>query len=581
MTGFDLSGIFLAGGGNNLVECNYLGLLPDGLTPAGNEDGVRISGSNGNQVVGNLISGNDGWGVNVQLSVANTSIRSNIIGLDVTGADAGNAGGGIRLDHARGTIIGGPGGRNIISGNGGVGPQIGVGIQVLGNVDPAPVIQSNYIGLDPTGLVARSNNNKGIVLDGLARIGGNQPQEGNYISGNGDAMGGAGIIANLAAEGSVIYGNVIGLNVNDAAVGNGYSGVTIRTGGNVTVGSALANSGNVIAGNGSYGISIIKIVAEDPDPSAANIARNWIGTNAGGTLSRGNGLAGIRVEGARHLIGGIGIGNVIAHNGNEGGVRVVGDASTTVQLRENVIRDNAGPGIDLGGDGPTPNDAGDVDIGPNLLQNYPVITSVTNGVSATTVSVDTSSLADGGYGLEFFSAPACNPAGFPQAAQFRLPRGLGVLGDTGIQAFELQDLVPAGHYITAVALGASPDEWFVASELSPCVQVDPFIALTPNPFAVVTNTSAPLTVTLSHPAGVQAARPSPHRATIRSPRCSRLSSSPKARPRARQRSQPVRAAGTAIITATAAGFRQRHGHRERQPADDDADGAELARRRRP
>ena len=165
------------------------------------------------------------------------------------------------------------------------------------------MIQSNYIGLDGNRPVARSNNNKGIVLDGLAQIGGDQPQQGNYISGNGDAAGGAGIIANLAAEGSVIYGNVIGLNVNDDAVGNGYSGVTIRTGGKVTVGSGPADSGNVISGNGSYGISIIKIVPSDPDPANSAIARNWIGTDAGGTLARGNGLAGIRVEGARHEIG--------------------------------------------------------------------------------------------------------------------------------------------------------------------------------------------------------------------------------------------------------------------------------------
>ena len=39
------------------------------------------------------------------------------------------------------------------------------------------------------------------------------------------------------------------------------------------------------------------------------------------------------------------------------------------------------------------------------------------------------------------------------------------------------------------------------SEFSACTQVDPSVALTPNPFAIVTNTSAPMTVTLSHPAG--------------------------------------------------------------------------------
>ena len=359
--------------------------------------------------------------------------------------------------------------------------------------------------------------------------------------------------------------------------------ITIRTGGQVTVGSGLANSGNVIAGNGSYGISIIKIVAGDPDPANSRIARNWIGTNAGGTLARGNGLAGIRVEGARHEIGHLidgvfGIGNVIAHNGNEGGVRVIGAAST-VQITENVIRDNIGPGIDLGGDGSTPNDPGDADVGPNLLLNYPVLAGATNSGNATTVFVDTSSLAEGRYEVELFSAPACNPAGFAQAAQFLLPRGQGVFGNSGVQALVLQDLVPAGHYITAAALGTTPDGWLGTSELSPCIQVDPTIALTPNPFAAVTNTSAPMTVTLSQPAGaggqtVNFVSNDPA-AAIQS-----RSSSPQGASAGTVTITTGSAAGTAIITATAAGFQDGTANVNVSLRSMTLSAAERARRRR-
>ena len=58
-----------------------------------------------------MISGNGGWGVETlhfpgQSQVANTILRGNIIGLNVSGGDAGNFLGGIRLNLAPGTQIG-------------------------------------------------------------------------------------------------------------------------------------------------------------------------------------------------------------------------------------------------------------------------------------------------------------------------------------------------------------------------------------------------------------------------------------------------------------------------------------------
>ena len=56
------------------------------------------------------------------------------------------------------------------------------------------------------------------------------------------------------------------------------------------------------------------------------------------------------------------------------------------RISANAIHDNAALGIDLGADGVTPNDAGDVDGGANGLQNFPVITNVSLSGGTTTVT---------------------------------------------------------------------------------------------------------------------------------------------------------------------------------------------------
>jgi len=64
----------------------------------------------------------------------------------------------------------------------------------------------------------------------------------------------------------------------------------------------------------------------------------------------------------------------------KGGILVKGDDSHGNSLRGNLIHDVGGAGngamIDLGDDGPTPNDVTDDDVGANYLQNFPVINSL-------------------------------------------------------------------------------------------------------------------------------------------------------------------------------------------------------------
>ena len=109
------------------------------------------------------------------------------------------------------------------------------------------------------------------------------------------------------------------------------------------------------------------------------IEDNLIGTDRTGTVAVGNSSDGIEIEDAsvstvRN--------NTIAFNG-DAGVIVVDQSGMALrnEIRQNSIFNNTDLGIDLGNDGVTANDVDDPDVGPNLLQNFPVITSaVINGL---------------------------------------------------------------------------------------------------------------------------------------------------------------------------------------------------------
>ena len=104
-------------------------------------------------------------------------------------------------------------------------------------------------------------------------------------------------------------------------------------------------------------------------------------------------LAGAKVEG----IAGKGLApsftsitgaNVIANNVEEG-VKISSAGDVNNLISQNSIYANGKLGINLVGgaedaNGVTANDANDSDTGPNLLQNYPLVTSaITNGGSTT------------------------------------------------------------------------------------------------------------------------------------------------------------------------------------------------------
>ena len=78
-----------------------------------------------------------------------------------------------------------------------------------------------------------------------------------------------------------------------------------------------------------------------------------------------------------HLLGGA-VGTSIIGNTIANGERaiILSGAGEGNNISQNVIFGNSEIGIDLGGDGVTPNDGADADEGENRLQNTPVIVNV-------------------------------------------------------------------------------------------------------------------------------------------------------------------------------------------------------------
>ena len=201
----------------SLVEGNIIGLDVNGATLLSNfGDGVQCAG--GSSTIGgttrdarNIISGNFGNGVNLVSGLPGADdslVEGNIIGLDLSGEGAtrlGNFGDGVRCGGSS-TTIGGttPGAGNIISGN------FGNGI-TLDTQASATLVEGNIIGLDVSGARGMHNSGDGVLVEALrVTIGGTTPDARNIISDN----SGNGVTLDPQADGALIEGNIIGLDVN-------------------------------------------------------------------------------------------------------------------------------------------------------------------------------------------------------------------------------------------------------------------------------------------------------------------------------------------------------------------------------
>ena len=177
------TGIMLLGSGGNTVAANYLGIDAGGSFAQGNDIGIGVS-SPGNTIGGttaadrNVISGNSSMGIEIASGTGNTVV-GNFVGTDASGNFTVPNGIGVFVgsdDNTIGTVEDGATGRNVISGNSGVGLQISDGSQNS--------IDGNYIGTDAEGTSAVPNVNGGVHVFAASSASSNTASA-NIISGNG------------------------------------------------------------------------------------------------------------------------------------------------------------------------------------------------------------------------------------------------------------------------------------------------------------------------------------------------------------------------------------------------------------
>lgn len=410
-------------------------------------NGLMIAGTGVTATIrGLIINGFSGRGIQVQSGSA--TITGNFIGTNPAGTAAGPGNGQNGIEIAGLGLIGGAAlaDRNLISGNGGDGIRA---------TFPGLQIRGNLIGTNAAGTAALGNLSDGIELvyatahTNLSIVGAGGGQ-GNVIAGNRFN----GILANFNAP-VTIRGNRIGVGTNGTtAMPNGLDGIRVESG-TVQIGGTFSSDLNVVSANTGNGLQIA-------GGTNHTVQGNVIGTDGGGAAALGNGAAGIVVSTPAGNVVNVGTasqGNVIVNNGGAG--VLVSSPATTVAIRRNSIRANGGLGIDLGGSGVVPNDAGDGDSGANNLQNFPALTSAAVAGAETTIVGNLNTEPNAAVRIEYFSNAACDASLFGEGDT--LLAAEDVVTDANGNALIntlLLTAVPAGLAVTATATLAGATSGF-------------------------------------------------------------------------------------------------------------------------
>jgi hypothetical protein len=221
-------------------------------------------------------------------------------------------------------------------------------------------------------------------------------------------------------DGNLIQGNVLGVDVNGNGVFNSGAGVHITSG-----------DGNVVGTSASSGITGLLF---------SNTIRFMV----------------------------------------DGGV--LATAGTGNSIRSNLIYENGATGsgmdIDLGVVGPTANDPGDADGGPNLLQNFPLINGVAfaspPAPAATDVAASVKGVLDGppgSYRIDAYFGNGCNANGRGHAEAYAGAMQVTIAPGATRARFSLGATVPNVAADGVLALSAT-DAFGNTSEIGSCASLD-------------------------------------------------------------------------------------------------------------
>jgi titin len=336
-------------------------------------------------------------------------IEGNFIGVDPSGTVAKPTGwpsqGAVEISASPRNQIGGtsPAARNLISGN----AHAGLAVQSATSV--GTIIQGNLFGTDATGTNALYNAEDDIdIASSFNVVGGTPPGARNIICGNGGVA--------IFAPSNTFQGNYVGVAPDGITVPPGQGIAMTVYGDNNLIGGDTQGAGNVFSGWGQAGLQIL---------GTNNVVQgNLMGTDATGTLARGNNQWGLLLYGARNLIGGLTAGAANVISANTTGISVENGA------RGNVIQGNL-IGTDKTGSQALPNHDG-IDI----LNG---VSNVIGGVTTTARNV-ISGNSGGGMGIAFSETSnnvvQGNYIGLAANGTTPLPNGfvgIRILGSSGNQ----------------------------------------------------------------------------------------------------------------------------------------------------
>lgn len=487
--------------------------------------------ANNSSIVGLIINRFNSNAIHLNQGVDNNIIQCNILGLNKNG-DTAQANGGhqIYINDTAGSPIGTYsniqiGGtliteRNVISGT------------AFYAIYASPIndsfIQGNYLGTDITGQTAILNTGAIYLANGSQNnlIGGSTVVLGSTCSGSCNLIAGNATanynfyIGDNATNNNIVRGNFIGTDIDgQSSMLNFSDGISIIGADNNLI------EDNLISGNSENGVLVS--ITGSWTSSSNTIQNNYIGTNADATLIIANGRNGVQVgsglstgssnnnqiinniitgsDSSGILIRRVASGNLISQNqlyqNGQSGIRLT-TASTSVSqayFTQNSIFDNSFLGIDLvggteDGNGVSANDVLDGDSGVNNLQNYPILSSVSQNGPDLDIFGTFNSLANSTFRIEFYSSSDYDHANYGEGETYIGYTDIttDVNGDFDFSVVPITlsgvTIYPSDPYITAIATYCSASDpgpictaFTVSSEFSNYYVVLTFPTDTPTP----------------------------------------------------------------------------------------------------